>query len=268
MFIFIIAILWFVVLSLITLVLLPIGYLIGLFSKKARDYYCLWFVQWSLKSILVTTRTKVVYKGLEYLPKKGDPAVCYISNHTGFFDILACYPVFHDRTGFVAKSEMEKWPVISWWMPLVHCLFLDRKDKKKGVKTILEGIKKIKSGVSMVIYPEGTRSKQEGRLLNFHTGSFKLATKNRTTIIPVAMNNSGAAFENCIPHMKKSCISVEFLEPINIKDMSHEELDELPVRVRELIYERIIANGKEIGSVPQDFVRPADVLGFGSSSGE
>ena len=253
-----VSILWFIVLSIITLVLLPIGYLIGVFSKNARDYYCLWFVKWSLRSILFTTRTKVVYKGLEYLPEKGDDAVCYISNHTGFFDILACYPVFRDRTGFVAKKEMEHWPIISWWMPLVYCLFLDRKDKKQGVKTILDGIRNIQAGVSMLIYPEGTRSKKEGVLLKFHHGSFKLATKNRTTIIPVAMNNSGAAFENVMPHMKKSVISVEFLKPIEIKDMSAQELEALPENIRDMIYERIIANGKEIGSVPADFERPEE----------
>ena len=256
MIIFICAILWFAVLSIITLVLLPLGLLIGCFSKKAKDYYCLWFVKWSLKSILIATRTKVVYKGLEYIPKKGDPPVCYISNHTGFFDILACYPVMHDKTGFVAKKEMEHWPIISWWMPHVYCLFLDRKDKRQGLKTILDGINNIKNGASMVIYPEGTRSKHEGTLLKFHSGSFSLATKNRTTIIPIAMNNSGEAFENSIPHMHKSTISVEFLKPVEIKDMSKKELDALPDMIRDMIYERIIANGMEIGTLPADFRRP------------
>ena len=258
MFIFICAILWFAVLSIITLVLLPLGLFIGLFSKKAKDYYCLWFVRWALKSILIATRTKVVYKGLEYLPKKGDPAVCYISNHTGFFDILACYPVFRQLTGFVAKSEMEKWPVISWWMPHVHCLFLDRKDKRQGVKTILDGINNIRSGASMVIYPEGTRSKIEGTLLPFHKGSFSLATKDKTTVIPVAMNNSGEAFETSIPHMHKSVISVEFMEPIPLKEKSRDELDTLPDTIRDMIYERVIANGKEIGTLPADFTRPSE----------
>ena len=258
MFIFICAILWFAILSILTLVLLPLGLFIGLFSKKAKDYYCLWFVKWALKSILISTRTKVVYKGLEYLPKKGDPPVCYISNHTGFFDILACYPVMHDKTGFVAKKEMEHWPIISWWMPHVYCLFLDRKDKRQGLKTILDGINNIRSGASMVIYPEGTRSKVEGTLLKFHKGSFSLATKDRTTIIPVAMNNSGEAFETSVPHMHKSVISVEFMEPIVIKDMTREEIDALPDMIRDMIYERVIENGKEIGSIAEDFERPKE----------
>lgn len=257
--------LWFGILSIITLILLPLGLLIGLFSKKAKDYYCLWFVRWSLKSILISTRTKVVYKGLEYIPKKGDPPVCYISNHTGFFDILACYPKFHQLTGFVAKKEMEKWPIIGWWMPHVYCLFMDRTDKRKGIKTILDGIDNIRNGVSMVIYPEGTRSKKEGSLLLFHQGSFRLATKDKTTIIPIAMNNSGAAFESSLPHLKKSVISVEFMEPIDISNMDKDEIDALPDRIRDMIYERVIANGKEIGSLPADFVRPEDPKDFGNS---
>lgn len=258
MLIAIFSIFYLIVACIISLVAIPIGYLIGLFSKKVKDRYCLKCVQISLKAFLFTTRTKVTYKGLENLPKKGDEAVCYVANHTGFFDIIASYPKFHDLTGFVAKSEMKKWPVIGWWMPLVYCLFLDRNDSRQGVKTILAGINNIKNGVSMVIFPEGTRSKKEGELLEFHSGSFKLATKNKTTIIPIAFNNAGSVFENVFPHMKPTKMCVEFLEPIVLKDMSKEELNALPDRVRNLIYDRIIANGKEIGSVPEDYERPSE----------
>lgn len=256
-----ISLFYLLIVGIVTLAALPLGLFIGLFSKSARDHYSLGFVKIVLSGFLFTTGTKVVYKGLENLPKKGDPPVCYIGNHTGIFDIIACYPKVHDLTGFIAKKEMENWPIIGWWMPYVHCLFLDRKDHKKGIKTILDGIKNIENGISMYIFPEGTRSKKEGELLRFHKGSFKMATKNRTTIIPVVNNNAGAVFESSLPHLKPTTMSIEFLEPIELKDMSEEELSELPEKIQRLIWEHVIINGKEIGSIPESAQLPETING-------
>ena len=63
--------------------------------------------------------------------------------------------------GFVAKKEMEKIPLLRSWMKNVNCLFLDRKDIKAGLKTILEGIEKVKNGISVWIFPEGTRNRNK-----------------------------------------------------------------------------------------------------------
>ena len=92
----------------------------------------------------------------------------------------------------MAKAEMRKIPLLSDWMRYLHCLFLDRKDIKKGLKTILEGVEKIKSGISICIFPEGTRNRNEDELelLPFHEGSFKLATKTNCPIVPIALNNT------------------------------------------------------------------------------
>lgn len=71
-------------------------------------------------------------------------------------------------------------------MRYLHCLFLDRKDIKQGLKTILTAIEKIKSGISICIFPEGTRNKNkdELELLPFHEGSFKIASKSGCAIHP------------------------------------------------------------------------------------
>ncbi len=97
-----------------------------------------------------------------------------------FFDVPLTYPRCPIRTGYIAKKEMEKVPLLSTWMKrYLHCLFLDRKDMKQGLKTILTAVEKVKSGISICIFPEGTRNKNEDELdmLPFHEGSFKIATK-------------------------------------------------------------------------------------------
>ena len=90
-----------------------------------------------------------------------------------YFDILLTYSRVPRLTGYVAKKEMESFPILSIWMKRLHCLFLDRKDIKQGLKTILTGIDLIKNGISVCIFPEGTRNKSNDRLLPFKEGSLR-----------------------------------------------------------------------------------------------
>jgi len=238
----------------ISLIIYPLSLLIGLFDKKAKDIFSLRFVQFSLRTFMFAAGAKVRYIGLENLPRDGR-AVVYTGNHRSFFDVIASYPVLPGLTGFIAKKEMIHWPVISWWMRGVYCLFLDRSNKRAGLKTILEGVQNVKSGVSMVIFPEGTRSHKEGHLGMFHYGSFKLATKAGAPVVPVAFSNSGAIWDDHLPWIRRETMVVEFCKPIETAGMSDSELAELPDRVREIVYERHIANAKAIGSLPEDFER-------------
>ena len=89
----------------------------------------------------------IVKRGSENIPKDG--GVLFVSNHRSYFDILAGYAYTHKPLGFVAKYEMIKVPLLKQWMDLLNCLFLNRKDIKQGLKTILQGVEKVKSGVSI-----------------------------------------------------------------------------------------------------------------------
>ena len=199
------------------------------------------FVQAELRFGVFLSGAKIEYVGRENMPKKGE-AVVYISNHRGFFDIMSTYPVFKDCTGFIAKKEMRTWPLIGWWMSSVYCLFLDRKDRRQGIATILEGVEYVKKGISMYIFPEGTRSKTEGEMLPFKHGSFKLATKAGAPIVPIAINGSGKIFDDHVPLVKKGNVRVEFLKPIETKDLTPEELSNLPERVHSIIEEIVKAH--------------------------
>lgn len=238
--------------AIVSVVAYPLQMLIGVFSRSAKDRFCLKFVSTVMKTLLFMTGTKVVYKGLEHLPAK-DETVVYIGNHRGNFDCVATYAVVPGLTGFVAKKEMKSWPLFGWWMSTVYCLFLDRDDKRQGIKTILSGIKYVEKGISMVIYPEGTRSRHEGILGEFHAGSFKLATKPGVKIIPVAANNSGAIWDDHMPWFKSTTMCLEFCEPIETAGLDKEEQDALPGRVHDILQEAVIRNGIEIGSLPEGF---------------
>lgn len=89
-------------------------------------------------------------------------------------------------------------------MKNLHCLFLDRDNIKEGMKTILTAIEKAKNGISICIFPEGTRNKTSDTFLPFHEGSFKIAEKAGVPIIPMTIVNSAAVFEDQFPKIKSA----------------------------------------------------------------
>lgn len=127
-------------------------WVVGKFNRRAKDISSLRIIQTVFKFILKVTGADITIIGHENVPK--DQAVLYIGNHRSFFDILLTYVLCPDLTGYIAKKEMEPIPLLSTWMRYLHCLFLDRKDIKEGMKTILTAIEKVKSGISICIFPE------------------------------------------------------------------------------------------------------------------
>ena len=140
----------------LTIPVLLVEWIIGKFSPMTKDISSLRMVQAIFKFILWITGAKVTVIGEENVPK--DQAVLYVANHRSYFDILLTYSRCPIRTGYVAKKEMEHYPLLSNWMHNLYCLFLDREDIKQGLKTILQAADYVKSGISVCIFPEGTRN--------------------------------------------------------------------------------------------------------------
>ena len=206
--------------------LLLIEWVIGKFNQRAKDISSLRIVQWAFKVILFLAGTKVVIKGEENVPK--NEPVLYVGNHRSYFDIVITYSRVPDLTGYIAKKEMLRWPLLVNWMKNLHCLFLDRQDVKQGLKTILTAIDKVKAGISICIFPEGTRSKMGNEMLEFKGGSFKAATKAKCPIVPVALIDSFKPFDtNSIAPVT---VQVHFLKPLyydDYKDMKTNDIAEL-----------------------------------------
>ena len=210
-------------------------------NKKAGDYASLRLVQWAFRVILKISGTEITVIGEENVP---DEAVLFVGNHRSYFDIVLSYSRCPIRTGYIAKKEMERYPLLSNWMRYLHCLFLDRKDIKQGLKTILTAIEKIKSGISICIFPEGTRNKNkdELELLPFHEGSFKIASKSGCAIIPMAMNNTAEIFEAHMPKIKSTHVVLEYGKPIYVKELSKEDQKHLGTYTQNIIYEMLEKN--------------------------
>ena len=200
--------------------ILLIEWLIGKINPRARDISSLRMVQGIFKFILWVTGAKIDYIGHENVPK--DQAVLYVGNHSSYFDILLTYSQCPDLTGYVAKAEMLKYPLLRDWMKRLYCLFLDRSDMRAGMQMILTGIDDFKNETPICIFPEGTRSK-DGKMLPFKEGSMKMATKTGCPIIPIAISNSAQIWEAHFPKMKPAHVVVEYGAPIYPKELSKEE---------------------------------------------
>lgn len=217
----------FILVTLTLLLYLILGILVLLiewgiskWNPHFRDISCLRMVQAAFKLILWLTGADITYIGRENIPK--DQAVLYISNHNSYFDILLTYSQCPGLTGYVAKAEMLKAPLLRDWMKRLYCLFLDRSNIRAGMQTILTGIEYIKKGISIFIFPEGTRSK-DGKMQPFKEGSMKVASKTGCPIIPIAITGSAEIWENHMPKIKPCRVIVEYGAPIRPKELTKDE---------------------------------------------
>lgn len=200
-----------------------ITWAIGKYDSYKADIICLRMVQWAFKFILVISGVKVDVYGEENVPK--DEAVLYIGNHRSYFDIVITYSRCPGLTGYVAKDSILKIPFLNVWMKRLHCLFLNRTDIKEGMKMIVTGINQIKNGISMCIFPEGSRSKSdvETDMLPFKEGSMKMAEKTGCAIIPMALIHTADIFEKHLPFVRCTHVTLTYGSPIYVKDLDKAE---------------------------------------------
>ncbi len=185
-----------------------------------------------MKANFKRTGSKVEVVGTENIPK--DRTVLIVSNHQGNFDIPLLMSFIDIPKGFIAKIELANIPIISRWMELMHSVFMDRSSLKGAGAAIMQGIRELKQGHNMVIFPEGTRSKS-GKIGEFKHASFKLATKPGVTILPVTLDGTYNILEKNGFKIKPANIRLTIHEPIETKGMSKEEQEALPDQVFEII---------------------------------
>lgn len=198
-------------------------------EKVAKDYITKTSNLWS-KFTLNIIGIELEVKGRENIP---EGPVVFIGNHTSILDIpIILYTIGH-IVGFISKKEVLKAPIIGYWLKRGHCIPLDRQNPREAIKVINEGVEKLKSGYSMAIFPEGTRSK-DGKVGVFKKGSLKLATKAKVPIVPISIDRASRAFED-EKKFRATKIRVVFGKPINTHELTREEEKEIAEKVREVI---------------------------------
>lgn len=216
--------------------------IIGKFNPMAKKRASLAIVGWAFNVVMFISGIKKTVIGEENVPK--DSAVLYVGNHRSIFDIILCYPRVPNPTGFISKKEVLKVPLLNIWMIFLDCLFLDRKDLRKGMEMILTAIDKVKNGISIFIYPEGTRNKTSEPLGEFHKGSFKIAQKSGCLIVPVVVNHSRDILEAHSPFIRSTHVVIEYCKPIDMKELSKEDQRNIDQYVKNIMADVYLKNEK------------------------
>ncbi len=226
----------------LTMPVLLVLWIVGKINPTAKDNCSLHMVQWIFRVILRIAGIKVTVLGQEHVPQ--DQAVLYILNHRSIFDIVLTYARCPGRTGYIAKKELAKIPLLNLWMKWVYCLFLDRTDIREGLKTILTAIDYVKSGISIAVFPEGTRGRlaDEAELLPFHEGSFKVAVKTGCPIIPVCISHSSAIFEDHFPWVRATHVVLEYGAPIYPNELPKDDKKFIGKYVQNIMQETLQKN--------------------------
>lgn len=230
-------ILLFIFLIIYFLISLPIQLaelIIEKFNMDLRNRSSLAFVNFGLKCICFISGVKLEVNGYDNIPK--DKAVLFVGNHTSYYDIIVTYPLMNRPTGYIAKKEIKKIPFLSWWMYFVNCIFLDRDNPRQGLQSVLNAAEMIKNGISIFLFPEGTRSK-DCKLGEFKEGGFKIATKSKCPVVPVGIQGTYDILEKHFPFIKSSKVIVNFGEPILTDTMERAETKQLPEIVKEKVKE-------------------------------
>ena len=212
--------------------------------RKAAALAQLRIVQWAFRCISTLSGVRLTVKGEENVPK--DEPVLYVGNHRSYFDIVITYARCPRLTGYIAKNSIEKIPLLRVWMRRLNCLFIDRDDIRASLKTILAAIDAVKRGISICIYPEGTRGKGETELdmLPFKEGSLKIAEKTGCKVIPMAITHSADIFEKHMPYIKKTHVYLTYGAPIDPTALSKEEKKKLGSYCQQAVLSLLEAQSK------------------------
>ncbi|MFD2045273.1 lysophospholipid acyltransferase family protein [Ornithinibacillus salinisoli] len=194
------------------------------------------------QKVIQRTGTTVQVNGREKLL---DEPVLYVANHQGLFDILAFLGYLGRPIGFIAKKEIKKLPIIRSWMELLYCVFIDRKDRRQSMKAIQQGIENLKAGHSLVIFPEGTRSRGS-KIGEFKSGSLRLAMKANVPIVPVAIDGTYHMLEEK-GRVQASDITMIISDPIYPIDYQSLKNAELAQRIQHTVEQLLDGcNNKEL----------------------
>jgi 1-acyl-sn-glycerol-3-phosphate acyltransferase len=163
-----------------------------------------------------------------------DETVLFVSNHQGDFDIPALLATTGRPTAFVAKKELAHIPLVSHWMRVMGCIFLDRDDRRKQVEQIKQTVAHLRGGISMVIFPEGTRSHGPG-MRPFAKGSLQVGVRAGVRLVPVTLRDTYTLYPKERKLFPGGSATVLFHPAIQPADLSNEERNHLHERVQAVI---------------------------------
>jgi len=202
--------------------------LISVFSSHlARKLGRLWNVH-----LLAIGGVKLKVRGAEKLDK--NKRYVFIANHQSALDIPAMYAGMKHALSFIAKKELFFIPIFGWGMAAVGHIWIDRSNARKARNSIIRAINHLrKSRVSLVLFPEGTRS-IDGSIAEFKTASFTLALHAGVQVVPVVLHDTRLCLSKSAMMVRSGVIHIDICDPLDVNESETSKI-ELSNKIRNII---------------------------------
>ena len=196
----------FIVVTLLTAIITAVGSFLG-----NKDFWGYWPPHlWSrFTCIIFGMRVKVT--GRENIDK--NESYVFVANHQGAYDIWAIYGYLNHNFKWLMKKSLEKVFAIGWACKAAGQVFVDDSSVSGIRETIEEAEKSLRHGMSLVIFPEGSRS-WDGKMIPFKRGAFMLAGEFKLPVVPVTINGSFKAMPRNTYNMTPTTIKITIHKPI------------------------------------------------------
>lgn len=221
---------FWVLVVLYTLVIGSLAILVSFLDRSGRLGYSL--CQLWARLIALTAGVKVIIDNPECIER--DKPQIFMSNHQSFFDVFALMGYLPVNLRFVAKKSLARIPLFGQAMKAVGMIILDRKDHQQAVKSLNEGAQKFPKGISILNFPEGTRSR-DGELGEFKKGGFVLAIKAEVPITPVSVRGGRKILPADSFRVHSGRMHIFVGEQFDVRNYSLEEKEALIKEVRSTI---------------------------------
>ncbi len=200
-------------------------------DKGTRSFVHYSAVMWARGIIACTPIWDSKVEGLEKIdPKQQYLIMC---NHQSLLDILIVAARLPVLFRFLAKKELFSIPFMGWHMSLAKYILVERASKTSRHRALMSIDEWLRRGSSILFFPEGTRS-VDGEIHDFRPAAFKIARDRGVTILPIVVDGPGSALpKNSLLLKKPTCFYLSVLEPVAMKDVPVDQVNDVMHQVRE-----------------------------------
>ncbi len=195
-------------------------------------------IQKIMKAAISAGNVDLLVTGKENIPEKD--GLLLVANHQGMFDVVALVTAWDKILCAVYKIELKDLPLIKQISDSTKSYAMDRDDVRQSLTVIQGCTQQLKEGRNVLIFPEGTRSKNGNVMGEFHGGSFKAAVKAKADILPFAVIDTYKILDQ--KGSKKMSCQLHFLKPIPYEEYAGMKTNEIAALVKARIQACIDAN--------------------------
>lgn len=194
----------------------PIGVILGLLSPPFRHQMHKISQRWGKFVALPALGVKVDVRQDAPLPHS---ACIFMSNHQSYLDILLLLGYLPGFFSFIAKKELFSIPFLGWYIRGAGHIFIEREDSVKSLDALKKSLQRLKAGIPIIVFPEGTRG-NEGEMLPFKRGGFLIAAQAGVPIVPIRIRGTSKILPRGSVWVRSGPVSIHIGKQIDVQNMS------------------------------------------------